>query len=407
MATSAARRGNAGTALRELLPTLNEALPSILDGVVELLRDDWPDYAQVIEDDPATNRAMAEAALRELVRLAELVPRQRPGPITSDGMAELGGLLAFEEVGRLEWREGRSLGTLLSAYRAGARVAWRHLSRTAVERDVDPAAIASLAEALFVFIDELSAASARGYVDEQRTTTAERERLRVQLGALLISGRSDSTQLRALALRAGWAMPATAAVVLAEPEADDLTARLERFDPRCLPVRESGLNGVIVPDPGGPGRPAQIAQALDGCIAAVGVGVAPEELPASLRVVESALRLAQDDVLVDRPAFVTDHLGTILVARDGWLLDRLREQVLAPLADLPPASRERLATTLAAWLIAMGDQKATAAALQIHPHTVRYRLRQLGTLYGNALDDPATRLQLTLALCWDRGTSVA
>jgi hypothetical protein len=389
-----------GVTLRSLLPTLNEALPSILAEVVELLRVDWPDYAQVIDDDLVTNRAMAEAALRELVRIAELVPRQRPHPAGQPGLEELGGLVAFEEVGRIEWREGRTLGTLLSAYRAGARVAWRHLSQTAVERGVDPAAVASLAEALFVFIDELSAASARGYVDEQRVTAAERERLRVQLGALLISGRSDATQVRALALRAGWPLPGTAALVLADPAADEVTARLDQFDPMCLPVRDGGLNGVIVPDPDGPGRRARIAQALAGCTAAVGSGVGPAELPASVRIAEAALRLAEEGVLPDRPVFVTDHYDTILVARDPWLLERLREQVLAPLAGLPAPSRERLIETLAAWLAAMGDPKAAAAALLVHPQTVRYRLRQLATAFGPALDDPATRLRLTLALCW-------
>ena len=39
-----------------------------------------------------------------------------------------------------------------------------------------------------------------------------------------------------------------------------------------------------------------------------------------------------------------------------------------------------------------------AAALFVHPQTVRYRMGQLRELYGDRLDDPATIRDLTLAL---------
>jgi DNA-binding PucR family transcriptional regulator len=143
-----------------------------------------------------------------------------------------------------------------------------------------------------------------------------------------------------------------------------------------------------------------MAQGLRGCGAVVGSTVTLDELPSSVRVAESGTRLLRAGVLTDDPVFVADHYDTVMVARDPWLLDRLREQALAPLADLPPATRQRLEDTLAAWLAAMGDRQAAARTLQIHPQTVRYRLRQLQDLFGDALTDPASRLRLTLALCW-------
>lgn len=39
-----------------------------------------------------------------------------------------------------------------------------------------------------------------------------------------------------------------------------------------------------------------------------------------------------------------------------------------------------------------------AAALFVHPQTVRYRMGQLRELYGDRLEDPATVLALTVAL---------
>jgi DNA-binding PucR family transcriptional regulator len=48
----------------------------------------------------------------------------------------------------------------------------------------------------------------------------------------------------------------------------------------------------------------------------------------------------------------------------------------------------------------MGDRKAVAEELHIHPQPVRYRLGQLQTLFGPSLDDPSTRATLLLALNW-------
>jgi DNA-binding PucR family transcriptional regulator len=105
-------------------------------------------------------------------------------------------------------------------------------------------------------------------------------------------------------------------------------------------------------------------------------------------------------VLTDDPVFVDEHLDALIVHRDSRLLDALREQALAPLAAVSPPVRARLSETLAAWLRHLGDRQAVAADLHIHPQTVRYRMTQLHDLFGPALDDPANRTRLTLALAW-------
>jgi DNA-binding PucR family transcriptional regulator len=75
--------------------------------------------------------------------------------------------------------------------------------------------------------------------------------------------------------------------------------------------------------------------------------------------------------------------------------------VLAPLAELSAKARLRLAATLLAWLDHHGHVPNAAAALHVHPQTVRYRLVQLRELFGASLDDPDARFELLLAL---RGT---
>ena len=72
--------------------------------------------------------------------------------------------------------------------------------------------------------------------------------------------------------------------------------------------------------------------------------------------------------------------------------------MLAPLDDLTPAAREKLVETLRAWLLHHGRREQIAAALFVHPQTVRYRMGQLRELYGKRLDDPRTVLELTIAL---------
>ena len=59
--------------------------------------------------------------------------------------------------------QGRTLDALQSAYRVGARVAWRRISAAARRRRRRSGPLAVLAESIFAYIDELSADSVEGY----------------------------------------------------------------------------------------------------------------------------------------------------------------------------------------------------------------------------------------------------
>jgi hypothetical protein len=93
-----------------------------------------------------------------------------------------------------------------------------------------------------------------------------------------------------------------------------------------------------------------------------------------------------------------DHLAELLIAADAEVAADLAASRLAPLADLPDGPRARLRETLAGWLDRPGQVQAVAAALDVHPQTVRYRLRQLRDLFGERLEDPDARFELALAL---------
>jgi hypothetical protein len=387
----------AGAGLERLVPALVDRLPRLLGEVRDLLGEDWPDYAQFMADQNDEVAVAAEAFMHWLVDLAQEGLAHPTGHTVPEPGAQV---TLFEEIGRIQWREGRELSTLLSAYQVGARVAWHHVSSTALETGVEPEALAALAEAVFVFIDQLSSASARGFVLEQSEAAVTRERLRDELVDLLLSDRSDSAAVQAAAIRAGWPLPREAAVILVARENPVGEAMLSRLDSSCLLIRRRALYGAIVPDPVRPGRRQRLAQALRGAGAVVGHPVPLENLPASVRIAEVAAALQQSGVIGEDPVFADEHLDAIIVHRDPRLLDALRRQVLAPLTKQSPAVRARLTDTLVSWLRHQGDRQAVAAELHIHPQTVRYRLTQLHDLFGPALDDPAGRGRLTLALAW-------
>jgi len=91
-------------------------------------------------------------------------------------------------------------------------------------------------------------------------------------------------------------------------------------------------------------------------------------------------------------------MSTLLILSDEELAREFGGQVLAPLRQLRPDQQDRLAWTLLAWLQSAGNAGTAASRLHVHPQTVRYRLRQITELFGDALDDPGTRLDLQIAL---------
>ena len=109
---------------------------------------------------------------------------------------------------------------------------------------------------------------------------------------------------------------------------------------------------------------------------------------------DRALRARDLGIELDTEA----ELPRLVLHADESALADLRARVLAPLEGLRPGTAEKLADTLRAWLLHQGRREDIAAALFVHPQTVRYRMGQLRDLYGDKLDDPDTVLALTLAL---------
>lgn len=384
-------------ALVKLGAALHSDITDLLAEVSRLLRARWPDYADYLDDNIAEIMETAIVFVQRLVETARRALAHVPAaPLETDAALRV----AFEEIGRAECAQRRDLTQLLSAYRVGAQAAWRHVSATALRLQLPQSVFAALGEAVFVFVDQLASASARGYVEQQSLRRAERERLRCELAELVLSNRCDTSAICAAAHRAGWPLPSEAALVLADGSDDVARTLIEKLDHRCLPVRKHDMFGAVVPGPLEGNRRGEMVAALRGANAVVGRSVALPAFPASVRLPVLALDLQRRGVLDGDPVFVGDHLDTLIVHGDGGVLNTLRTQVLAPLDELSPQTRARLIETLGSWLHHMGDRGAVAEELFIHPQTVRYRMGQLRERFGVQLDSPRMRARLLLALEW-------
>ena len=156
------------------------------------------------------------------------------------------------------------------------------------------------------------------------------------------------------------------------------------------------LTVLLVPDAGEGARPA-LLRGLVGRSAVVGPARPWASAGASYARAVRVLQLGLD-AEGTAPLDTEQRLPDLVLRADEEALRDLRAAVLAPLAGLSDAVRDKLTTTLRSWLLHHGRREQVAAELFVHPQTVRYRMGQLRDLFGDRLDDPQTVLQLTLAL---------
>src|SRR3954462_1482408 len=231
---------------RELPPSvatiIEPELPSLGDEILAVIAEEVPEYARPLEGNFGRGlRLGVEEALRQFTRL-----------VADPDSGRAQSREVYRGLGRGEMREGRGLDALQAAYRIGARVAWRRLSQVGLREGLEPAALCSLADAIFAYIDELSSDSVEGYAQAQQAAAGERERRRRRGLAALLGG--DAEALRAAALDAGWALPGSVALIACEPEELDKITR--RLPVDALAGMYDELGCIAVADPDGPGRRA-------------------------------------------------------------------------------------------------------------------------------------------------------
>src|SRR4051812_545627 len=124
-----------------------------ISGAVELViaavREEVPEYDQPLEG--AFGRLISQGVTAGLDQFVALLGQDGQGPDES----------VYEALGRAEYRAGRTLDALQSAYRVGARVSWRAAGELA-GASLDSRVLVVFAEAVFAYIDRLAGAPGGG-----------------------------------------------------------------------------------------------------------------------------------------------------------------------------------------------------------------------------------------------------
>lgn len=373
---------------REVSDVLRPMMPGIVEAIIDAVPQLVPAYARPIEG--RFGRGLRRGVAAALDRFLQL-PATRLPALSEESRQLVAGL------GSGEFRQGRSMDALLSAYRMGARVTFREMSRVSVEHHLGQSVVVDLGESILAYIDELSAVSAEAYAFEQSERAGAVDRRRTELLDLLLRGQADEAALRQKAAMADWSLPQRMAVVTLPV---DRSAGLRlRLGPGTLVIERETDVVALVPARKTKSARADLDKALRGRGAAVGPAGGWEKVPDSLRLaVLAASVLPPREGPDDPPVWADEHLAEVVLGSEPSAITELANRRLAPLEGLRPAQRERLAETLLSWLRHWGQRAPVAAELGIHPQTVGYRAAQLRELFGDALEDPKARFELELAL---------
>ncbi|HEY4866445.1 MAG TPA: helix-turn-helix domain-containing protein [Candidatus Dormibacteraeota bacterium] len=315
------------------------------------------------------------------------------------------------QLGILQARGSYSVEPVLAAYRIAARVAWDAiLGAWRHHPDASPEAMVATANYVFAALDQVAAEVTRTYLQAREQHMLRGTRARARLLHSLVSDTFDSelaVQKQALAVNLPLASSYLALVVKTEEGAQELAGQLELPARALADATDPHTLVVLWPSEGDDVR--QEVESLMGTLRARDKGRLRAGLGGEhpgLRGTSRSYLEAQQAVEVGRklqPAALLheyDEVAPYLILSQNPLVgERYVTHVLGPLLDADP--RGVLMETLEA-LLTRGSVKGAAGTLNLHRHTVLYRMEKLRDLLAVDLDDPAARQRLQLALALRR-----
>ena len=362
--------------------------------VVTLVR--WEDSAG-----PVPHRRAIEQACEAGIDLF-LATAREARPATRQELREVA------QLGIHQARTAHSVEPVLAAYRMAARVAWNAILRAwRVHPEANPEALVLTANYVFAALDQVAAQVTRTYVHAREQHMLRGTRARGRLLHSLVSDTFDNElaiQKQALAINLRLAPSYVSLVVKSDDgEVQDLLSALQPPARSLSDVTDAHTLVVLWPADRGAveeeARAALVALPRAGR-ARVRAGLGGEH--PGLRGISRSYLEAQQAVELGRKLWPErllhhyDELAPYLVlAQNPMVLERYVQHVLGPLESAD--SRGALMETLEA-VLAHGTVKEAAAALQLHRHTVLYRMEKLRERLGGELDEPALRQRLQLAL---------
>ena len=379
--------------------------------LAERYRTEIPDYGLL------SSRAFAnDLVTMAITNFEELVADVRAGSSVPEERLE-----RFRASAARRADQGVSIHALLHAYRLWGQTAWEEILRAVDVADPrECVAALEMAGRVMAHVDTVSTAVAAAYLDAVAGVGDGRDVIRRDLLELLISGQaqSEDAKRKAMALnfdacsdhvvvvargvgRASLAISALRdALALARahlrPASDALLVGLREEELVALyPVAGRAECKILE-------RQAQeFAAALDGFCVGIGCrhegveGVArsyaeAQEAPAiAMSTGTGGRAIGFGDVALDHIIRTSAHSEALLA------------DILTPIREYDQARRANLVPTLRAYFDTGFNLTRSAAALNVHPNTVVYRLRRIAELTGRDTADPNDLLLLVLGLKLD------
>ncbi|GAB3161390.1 helix-turn-helix domain-containing protein [Amycolatopsis stemonae] len=374
---------------RELAIRFKPRVDPLARAILQEVQRAVPEYRQPLEG--AFGHIITQGVRQAIIQCLDSVGT--PGAVPLETWTTV-----FRNLGKIEFNEGRSLDCLQTAYRVGGRVAWRHISEFGQAAGLGADMLCTSAEAIFAYVDEISALSIEGYTAAQTRAAGTRARRRRRLLELLLADPPSAPQtITAQAATAQWTLPSEVTVVALEPRADQHSLAAPDLHSDVLVDLEGGEPCLVTGDP--EKHLKNLTERLQGWRAVIGPTVRLTDAPRSLLWARRTLKLVQRGVLPDAALTrCTDHLSTLWLLSDEFLVRELCMRSLEPFRDLTPKQRARLGETLLIWLQSRGSAPEIAKKLKVHPQTVRYRMHQLVDLFGDRLNNADDRLDMEIAL---------
>ncbi|MEU9203772.1 helix-turn-helix domain-containing protein [Streptomyces sp. NPDC048332] len=372
---------------QEFAAIMRPELPSLIKEIgVEVTRA-YPEYARLLSG--PNGQAIRVGVEQSLASFVDLVAEPSTSTSLRDDMCR--------RFGRFEAYEGRTMETLQGAYRLGARVALRRVKKVGRSYSFSPTLMLSFADALFTYIDELESLSREGFLEVQSQSGEQTEAMRRRLLHLILAGRPvPRSAIAELCEQTGWTLPEEVTLV-----ATRAPAGLDRVsaDRDILVDLSDPQPHLLIPGPLDDARRTMLDQTLLGTRAAIGLTVPTALAADSIRWARRVLELVDAGVIDDAPVILCeDHLITLWLLSDPVLLDQLAQRELAPISGISATRRERLIETLRIWLDTRGTAAHMGELLDVHPQTVRYRMRNLESIFGEQLIDPESRFSTEAVL---------
>jgi hypothetical protein len=281
-------------------------------------------------------------------------------------------------------------------------VAEQHLPSLAAPEDREV-----VSNELLRFSREIAFAAARVYASAAESRGSWDKRLEALVIDNLVRGSTVGDPLPSQLAALGWRTETPVSVVVGSaPDGTDTSA----LDVVHTRARRTGLDamagvhaGRLVVLIGGAADPLAVATQLADVFGPGPVVAAPAvtdltDAYGATRAALSGLRAVAAWPAAPRPVSAEALLPERALAGDTDARDQLVENVYRPLVE----ADEVLVDTLTAFLDAGGALEATARQLFVHANTVRYRLRRVAEIVGEAATEPRGALALRLALAYGR-----